>query len=256
MWSETLPYRGYRVPYLPRFFARSATRLRLNGQQRLIDLACGTGGVAFGFAPYVSHIVGVDSELPMLEAARRESEAGGKTIELIHSRIEELDTSNGLGRFDLITIGRAHFWLEADAVISKLDALLSDSGRIFICLSVTDTRKTVWSNDYWSVMRRWAVDFPFERLRVTPRDFLRDSPFEFLFEVTAIKSQRLTVEHLANRAFGFPHNSRARLGAAAPEFIAALESALVPHSRNGVLTEVFHNIGMVFGRADAGAVRR
>src|SRR5580698_9939221 len=109
MWSETIGYRQYRKPYLPQFFAAVAKAIPLTCQESLLDLGCGTGEVALGFAPYVARLTGMDLEDPMLAEAARRAEAAGCHIRLIHSRVE--DAPAELGRFELITMGRAHWYL-------------------------------------------------------------------------------------------------------------------------------------------------
>ena len=48
----------------------------LTPADRVLDLACGTGDLAFGAAPYVSHVVGLDVTFRMVQLAARRSTAG------------------------------------------------------------------------------------------------------------------------------------------------------------------------------------
>ena len=83
MWSETLGYRDYRPPYLGEFFEDVALRLPLAGAEDLLDLGCGAGDVALGFAPHVASLTGVEPELPLLEETRRRASDAGRPDAMI-----------------------------------------------------------------------------------------------------------------------------------------------------------------------------
>jgi ubiquinone/menaquinone biosynthesis C-methylase UbiE len=130
-------------------------RLGFNGREALIDLACGTGEIAFGFSRYVGPLTGVDRETSMIQGAEAAARKHGVNIRLIHSAIEDLP--DDAGQFDLVTIGNAHFWLKADAVVDRLDRILTKDGRIFICFANTvGSRDSAWYRAYRPVGRRCA----------------------------------------------------------------------------------------------------
>ena len=103
-FDSTVPYYArYREPYPASFFQEVARRETLSGAERLIDIGCGPGSLAIGFAPYVKACTGVDIETGMLAAARVEAARAGVHIDLIQARIEDLPEN--IGQFHAVTIG-------------------------------------------------------------------------------------------------------------------------------------------------------
>jgi SAM-dependent methyltransferase len=82
MWSETIGFRKYRHPYLPGFFRGVAEAIPLTGTEDLLDLGCGVGEVALGFAPFVASLTGMDLEQPMLDALGNRALAMGFNMKL------------------------------------------------------------------------------------------------------------------------------------------------------------------------------
>src|SRR5215467_3764370 len=107
-------YEELRPPYPPAFFAAVAQNLKLSQQHALIDLGTGPGLLALGFGRYVGRVTGVDPEPEMLAAARAAAAREGQTLTLIESRAEDL--GDEIGRFDLVTIGRALHWMDETAL--------------------------------------------------------------------------------------------------------------------------------------------
>src|SRR5436853_5301014 len=112
-------YEELRPPYPPGFFRQVAQQLRLSKAHALIDLGTGPGLLALGFAPYVGRIVGVDPEPGMLAAASKAAAGAGQAFTLIESRAEALPTD--VGRFDVVTIGRALHWMATGPPAALLD---------------------------------------------------------------------------------------------------------------------------------------
>src|SRR5271154_2432445 len=134
MWSETIGYREYRHPYLPRFFSGAAESIPLTGKEDLLDLGCGAGEVALGFAPFVANLTGMDIEQPMLEEAAKRARAMDRAFRLVHSKVE--DAPADLGGFHLITMGRAHWFMHTPVSLARLDQWLLPGGRILVCMPV------------------------------------------------------------------------------------------------------------------------
>ena len=99
--------------------------------ERLIDIGCGPGSLAIGFAPYVKSCVGVDVETEMLEAARVEAARAGVHVDLIQARIEDLPADIGL--FQAVTIGRALHWFDREEALAVLERIVDGNGWIAIC---------------------------------------------------------------------------------------------------------------------------
>src|SRR5204862_1487677 len=124
-------YEELRPPYPPAFFRSVARQLGLGKQHALIDLGTGPGLLALGFAPYVGRIVGVDPEPAMLAAANNAAERASQAFTLIAGKAEELP--DDVGRFDVVTIGRALHWMDREATPARLERLVASEGEILVC---------------------------------------------------------------------------------------------------------------------------
>ena len=102
-------YARYREPYPPKFFEKVAEQIALRGDESLLDVGCGPGLLAIGFAPFVGHCTGLDPEPGMIAAAKTAAAEAGVALSLIHGRIEQFPTTQ---TYDVITIGRALHWME------------------------------------------------------------------------------------------------------------------------------------------------
>src|SRR5258708_35958872 len=133
-FATTVPlYEKFRPPYPAEFFRAGCGRLELRNEHRLIDLGTGPGLLALGFAPYVGRIVGVDPEPGMLAAARKAAAGVAQDFTLIESRAEAL--AMDVGRFDVVTIGRALHWMATEPTAALFDRLVAPGGAILACTS-------------------------------------------------------------------------------------------------------------------------
>src|SRR6516165_7670497 len=100
-YDLTAAYYSARTPYLPGFFSYAADALGLSKQSFALDLACGSGELAVGFAPYCRSILAIDKSPHMLSGRRGHPE---------NVRFLEADVNAGIGPFpdlaELLTIGR------------------------------------------------------------------------------------------------------------------------------------------------------
>src|SRR5260370_5372734 len=123
-------YEELRTPYPPAFFRSVAQKLALTRQHALIDRGTGPGLLALGFAPYVGRIVGVDPEPAMLAATKKAAAGASKAITLIESKAEALPSD--VGKFDVVTIGRALHWMDVDAIAALFERLVAPDGTILV----------------------------------------------------------------------------------------------------------------------------
>src|SRR5437879_2942392 len=144
-----------RPAYPPAFFREVAQRLSLTKQHALIDLGTGPGLLALGFADYVGRVVAVDPEPGMLAAARQAAAGAGREVELVEKRAEDLP--DNIGRFDLVTIGRALHWLDEAALGPLFERLVAPRGVLAVCASssATDGRNT-WLEEFNALRRAWS----------------------------------------------------------------------------------------------------
>jgi SAM-dependent methyltransferase len=131
-----------RIPYAPGFFPALANMLGLSNESFVLDLACGTGELAGGLAPYCGSVLGIDRSAEML-AMRRSLPA--------NVRFMTADLSSGTLQIpqpaDLVTIGRALHYLKPETLLPFLQSSTKPSASILICNSRI-RRSTPWAEDY------------------------------------------------------------------------------------------------------------
>ena len=243
MWSETIGYREYLHPYLPGFFRGVAEAIPLTGTEDLLDLGCGVGEVALGFAPFVASLTGMDLEQPMLDALGNRALAMGVNMRLIHSRVE--DAPADLGRFHLITMGQAHWFMHTPTSLVRLDQWLMPGGAILVCLPVQNPDNAEWQRVYKRTRDKWVRGNLREMTRLTADQFFQGTDFVLVEQVIVHGEKQLELEHLVYRALGTANTSRAMLGAETEEMIAAIRSAVSPYFRNGPIMEKHLTRGLI-----------
>jgi cyclopropane fatty-acyl-phospholipid synthase-like methyltransferase len=213
-----------------------ATRLGLQGIEKLIDIGCGPGSLAIGFAPYVRSCVGVDVETEMLEAARVEAARAGVHVHLIQARIEDLPRDIGL--FQAVTIGRALHWFDREAAIAVLERIVDTNGWIAICGTRTHSAASQgWDGTFHRIRRAWSSDPDETRYHINLDDWFTGSRFRKVEEVDVIQTHQVTIPDLIGRALSLSTTSPEVLGDRRPAFETAMREGLEPLSTSGIFDE-------------------
>jgi SAM-dependent methyltransferase len=235
-------YSQYRPPYPAEFFRAVAQRLQLSKQHTLIDLGTGPGLLALGFAPYAGRVVGVDPEPEMLAAARAAAAQANARVTFVAGRAEDLPED--IGRFDVVSIGRALHWMDPGALGPLFARLVAPGGAILICASysVHDGRNS-WLADYNAARRNWSDEGLLrdagkgEQAHRNPGEVLGPAGFAMVDTVNVETTHEISARDLAWRVLTFSSSSPAALGDRIDAMLADVEARLSPFSRDGVLTE-------------------
>ncbi len=148
-------YDRFRPPYPAALVEDLRTRVPLRGTGRLLDLACGTGQVAFAVAADVAEVWAVDQEAGSIEFGRRKAQRLGVTnIHWVEAAAEDVALE---GAFDLVAIGNAFHRLDRDVVVKRLLPHLAERG----CVAL------LWGGTPWRGDQPWqrALDETLERWR-------------------------------------------------------------------------------------------
>lgn len=239
-------YARYREPYPPEFFQKVAEQIALRSDESLLDVGCGPGLLAIGFAPFVGRCTGLDPEIGMIAAAKAAATEAGVGLSLIPGRIEELPTTQA---YDVITIGRALHWLERDATMAVLERILAlDSGRILICRATSaETPETAWVKSYREVRRAWTAGAEEKRYGIDEKEWFTGSCFRLLGETSVVERRQVTIAELIGRALSKSNTSPEILGEGQPRFEAEIAAALESFVRDGVLVENIVARATIFG---------
>lgn len=149
-------YARFRPAYPPALLDDLAADCGLDGTGCLLDLGCGTGQLAIGLRPRFASVVGLDASEEMLDEARRQARAAGVDgIDWVAAPAEAVTPD--LGRFRLVTIGRAFHWMHQVEVLRRCQAVLEPGS----ALAILGDGGSVWNGTApWQqatvdVVRRW-----------------------------------------------------------------------------------------------------
>lgn len=244
-FATTVPlYEKLRPPYPAEFFRAVSQGLGLRKEDRLIDLGTGPGLLALGFGQYVGRTVGVDPEPAMLAAARTAAARAAQDITLIESKAEALPLD--IGRFDVVTIGRALHWMAPEPTAALLDRLVAPGGVIVVCSSnsAADGRNP-WLDEFNKARRFWSGSANGERYEQTLAAVLRGTRFRIGERIAVESTHQVRVDDLARRILTFSTSSPEVLGDKMEAMLRDVEARLLPMSNAGVVHEVVVSIAQV-----------
>jgi SAM-dependent methyltransferase len=147
-------YDRFRPPYPPALLDDLRARVPIGGTSRLLDLAYGTGQVAFALAADVAEVWAVDQEAESIELGKRKAQRlGVTTIRWIAGAAEDVALD---GAFDLVPIGNAFHRLDRDAVVTRLTSHLPERGCVALLWGGTPWRGDVpWQRALDETLDRW-----------------------------------------------------------------------------------------------------
>ncbi len=238
-------YTRCREPYPPAFFQTVVERLALRGDEALLDVGCGPGPLAIGFAPFVGSCTGLDPEASMIEAARETADAAGVRLALHLGRIEDFPIGQ---LYSIVTIGRALHWLDRSAALETLGRIVSERGRVLVCSATSiETMTSPWWKPYQEICNSWSEDPERKLYRVKPDDWFAGSPFVSPGNISVTHLQHVSIVDLIGRALSKSNTSPSVLGKRQGEFEAALRAVLEPFSQDGIVEEEIDSRATIFG---------
>jgi len=243
LFRGTAPYYDrYRPPYPAELWADLRRRLPVTGSGRLLDLACGTGQIAFPLAAYFTEVVAVDQEPDSVEYGRtKAATAGVDNITWVTGSAETVEPD---GPFELIAVGNAFHRLKRSAVAARMMSWLRPGGGVAL----------VWGGGPWigplpwqkamgEVCADWMaradatdrVPAGWERaMDEDPHDeVLARAGFEYLGRFDFEREDAWTVETLVGFTYSTSFLNRQALGDKARDFEADFARRLGPYADGG-----------------------
>jgi ubiquinone/menaquinone biosynthesis C-methylase UbiE len=105
-----------------------------SGDERALDAGCGAGALAIAFAPHVREVVGVDSSVELIAAAR---ERAPENCTFLEGDVTALPF--GWGEFDLVGCLRVlHHVRRPELVVAELARVMRREGRLLLADQLGD----------------------------------------------------------------------------------------------------------------------
>jgi SAM-dependent methyltransferase len=236
-------YERYRRGWPQELMVELVNRARVTGHGRLLDLACGTGQVAFGLCLHFEDIWAVDQEAGMIRVGRAKAEnAGTLNIRWITCSAEDLDIDPG--SFELITVGNAFHRLRRQEVAEKALDWLKPGGCLALLWGWSPWRGDEgWQLAMSETLARWVdaagtsgrIPRGWEQARADRPDLdvLREAGFEVLGRFGVSVSQEWTPDSLVGFVYSTSLLPRAALGDAGGDFEAEVRLRLAEAAGRG-----------------------
>jgi ubiquinone/menaquinone biosynthesis C-methylase UbiE len=153
-------YDRYRLPYPEAMIEDLIARTGVSGQGRLLDLACGTGQLAFPLRRYFAEVWAVDREPDFAQMVQAKADKlGAGNIRPVVADAETLDAEPG--HFELAVIGSAFHRLDRELVAARLLRWLRPNGCVALCwadgpqLPASGARE--WQHAFAALLDRWQT---------------------------------------------------------------------------------------------------
>ncbi|MBV9382390.1 MAG: class I SAM-dependent methyltransferase [Streptosporangiaceae bacterium] len=241
-------YDQYRLPYPETMLADLVQRAAVSGHGRLLDMACGTGQLAFPLRRWFPDGVwAVDQEPDMVDVVRAKTAAAGAgEVRPVVSSAESLDARSG--SFELAVIGNAFHRLDRDLVARQVFGWLQPGGCLALCWSTSPwAGGRDWQQALAAVMARWRTalgagnrapaGWDLARRRRPDAEVLSEAGFEAAGrrEFTAV--HRWSLPELAGHIRSTSVLPPPVLGDQAAAFDDDLAASLSPHSDDGAFPD-------------------
>lgn len=243
--SAATHYERGRVAYAPALIHRVAEVTGLGLQHRVLDLGCGPGPLARGFAPLAREVMAIDPTPEMLIAARALA-VDSTNIRFLAGSSHDLGPA--LGRFHLVVMGRSFHWMDRVDALRRLDAMIEPAGALALFSdSAPAVPANAWLKVWQDIRDRYEPDtgaHQHDPNWVRHEAILLDSPFSRLERFGVIERRAIDVETVVQRALSMGSTSPAHLGERMASMVAELRAALAD-----VREEVVETVALVAWRS-------
>jgi SAM-dependent methyltransferase len=243
-------YLAGRPAYAPRLIRRVVELCGLRTADRLLDLGCGPGQLAIGFAPFVGEVIGIDPEPEMLHEAEQDAPANVR-----FSEGSSYELGPHLGPFKSVTMGRSFHWMDREDTLRRLDEIIEPGGAVVLFGDKhPELPENAWRQAFRDLVERYAEDDEHRRRRNGPGwvphiTMLLGSAFCVLEEVSVIERREISAAVLIDRALSMSSTSRAKIGDRADALVEEISNLLVRLAPTGHLVEVVASTALIAHRA-------
>jgi len=240
-----------RPPYAAALFARVALLTGLGLRHRVLDLGCGPGQLATGFACFAGAVIAMDPEPDMLAIGAARIQGTVTNVSFVQG--SSYDLTAAPGPFHLVTIGRAFHWMDRTDTLRRLDALVSAPGAIALFGDLhPDVPENAWLKEYRAIRKRHTgLDQPRWRQPGWPshESFFLASPFSRLERIGILERRSIPAARLVDRVLSMSTSSRTQLGDKVADLANEMTEFAETVSADGMIDEVVETTALIATRA-------
>ncbi|HEY4113666.1 MAG TPA: methyltransferase domain-containing protein [Rhizomicrobium sp.] len=243
-FQSAVPYYArYRLGYPQSLIAKVIELVGLKHGDAVLDLGCGPGTLAIPFAKAGMRVTAVDPEPEMLAACEAAADAAGVALGVKQG--SSFDMPQGIGPFRLVTMGRSFHWMDREATLAMLDALVTQDGAVVHFddehpRTVENTWRRVLT-DLGDTYGRAGAPHIVERRSPeyrTHESYFLYSPFRRIERYGVVVQREITADDVVGLAYSLSYTAPQKLGDRKDEFERELRAALAELSPEGRFTEI------------------
>lgn len=253
-FTSAIPhYVAGRPAYSMRLVERLARETGLGVGSRTLDLGCGPGSLTLPLARFSGTTIGIDPDPDMIAAGRQAAEVAGLAVQW---RVgSSLDLDDELAPLDLVTIARAFHWMDREATLKRLDALLRPEGAVALVnteLHAFGTHK--WHAAFEELRKAHGRFDDFYRWRKSAEwedhlSVLMRSHFCDVVRISVYDAREASLDEIVARALSFSANSPTSLGAEGrAAYEAAVRERMMALEPGGRFPEIVESAAMLARR--------
>lgn len=248
-------YSTGRPTYPRQLAARVARLVGLGAGEDVLDLGTGPGFLALDFAPLGRAVTAVDPSPEMLEAAQENARAARAPVRFVRGSSYELGPH--LGRFKLVTIGRAFHWMDRAGTLRSLDEIVEPGGGVALFAeSYPDVPANGWRKQFQEIIDGYSTEDPARpkiRASASNESVLYESSFDQLERVSVLETRRTPIERFVDRALSFASTWHGRAGSREHDLAGEIREAIALHADGeGRVLEVLEGHALVARRSRDG----
>jgi len=246
-------YTTGRPTYPPLLSRRVAASVGVGKLDSVLDLGTGPGFLAIDFAPLVKAVTAIDPAPEMLRIATdNAARAGVGNVRVL--RGASYDLKPELGRFKLVTIGRAFHWMDRVETLKVLDALVERGGAITLFgESYPEVPANAWHAEFQAIVDSYSSADPARAQiheRVKNEAVLLDSAFGHLERISVLERRDTPIERFVDRALSFASTWAGRPGSRQQDLALEVRAAIGKHAdEHGLVREVLEGHALIARRA-------
>jgi SAM-dependent methyltransferase len=238
-------------PTYPKALARRVADLLKLAGENVLDLGTGPGFLAIDFAPFANTVTAIDPSPEMLAAASGNAERARVHIKFVQA--SSYDLGSHLGRFKLVTIGRAFHWMDRAATLQSLDRLIPAGGAVALFSErYPDVPANVWHKEFQTIIDTYSVEDPARpliRAKVSNEAVLLESAFARLERIAVLEVRQTPLERFVDRALSYAATWHGRPGSREKDLALDIQRALAPHAdASGLVHEVLEGHALIARR--------